>query len=322
MKAIVVHHYGGPEVLTLEERAIPHVADDEVLIKVAAVGINRPDIMQRQGKYPAPAGAVPDILGLELAGEVVACGSAVNKYKVGDYVCALVSGGAYAEYVVAKEGSCLNIPKGLNFIEAASLPETVFTVWYNLFILGKLKAGEKVLIHGGSSGIGVMAIQLAKAFGCKIIVTAGSKEKCDACLALGADMAINYKEQDFEFLLKETGVNVVLDMVGGNYLPKNINILSLEGRLVYINAMQNRIGELDILKVMQKRLQITGSTLRAREPEFKAFLAREIEKYVWPLFEDKKVKPVIHQVFAYADVIKAHQLMESSRHIGKIMLKF
>jgi putative PIG3 family NAD(P)H quinone oxidoreductase len=322
MKAIVIHHYGGPEVLTLEERAIPQIANDEVLIKVAAFGINRPDIMQRQGKYPAPSGAVTDILGLELAGEIVACGSAVHKYKVGDYVCALVSGGAYAEYVVAKEGSCLSIPKGLNLLEATSLPETVFTVWYNLFILGKLKAGEKVLIHGGSSGIGVMAIQLAKAFGCKVMVTAGSKEKCDACLALGADVAIYYKEQDFEFLLKENGVDVILDMVGGNYLPKNINILSVEGRLVYINAMQNRVGELDILKVMQKRLQITGSTLRAREPEFKAFLAKEIEKYVWPLFENKKVKPVIHQVFDYTDVVKAHQLMESSQHIGKIVLKF
>jgi putative PIG3 family NAD(P)H quinone oxidoreductase len=224
--------------------------------------------------------------------------------------------------VVAKEGSCLTIPKGLNLLEAASLPETVFTVWYNLFILGKLKAGEKVLIHGGSSGIGVMAIQLAKAFGCKVMVTAGSREKCDACLALGADVAIYYKEQDFEFLLKENGVDVILDMVGGNYLPKNINILRVEGRLVYINAMQNRVGELDILKVMQKRLNITGSTLRAREPEFKAFLAREIEKYVWPLFENKKMKAVIHQVFDYTDVVKAHQLMESSQHIGKIMLKF
>ncbi len=185
-----------------------------------------------------------------------------------------------------------------------------------------MKAGEKVLIHGGSSGIGVMAIQLAKAFGCKVMVTAGSREKCDACLALGADVAIYYKEQDFEFLLKENGVDVILDMVGGNYLPKNINILRVEGRLVYINAMQNRVGELDILKVMQKRLNITGSTLRAREPEFKAFLAREIEKYVWPLFENKKMKAVIHQVFDYTDVVKAHQLMESSQHIGKIMLKF
>lgn len=322
MKAVVITEHGGPEVLKIEERPIPTCADDEVLIKVAAAGINRPDIMQRQGKYPAPNGAIADILGLELAGEIIACGAAVKKYKIGQHVCALVTGGAYATYALAKEDCCLTIPQGLTLEEAASLPETVFTVWYNLFILGQLKARDKVLIHGGSSGIGVMAIQLAKAFGCQVIVTAGSLQKCQACITLGAHMAINYKEQDFEFLLKETGVNVILDMVGGSYLPKNINILAPDGRLVYINAMQGRQAELDILKVMQKRLTITGSTLRARETTFKAFLAREIQKYVWPLFQDKKIKPVIFKVFDYRDVVQAHQLMESSTHIGKILIKF
>lgn len=321
MKAAVITQSGAADVLKIMERPIPHIVEDEILIKVYAAGINRPDIFQRKGNYPPPPGASKDILGLEVAGEIAAVGDKVTKWKIGDKVCSLINGGGYAEYAVAHQDVCLFLPKGLSFIEAASLPETIFTVWYNVFNRGKLKKEENFLVHGGTSGIGITAIQMAKAMGSKVFATAGTKEKCDACTQLGADLAINYKDQDFEEILSKYGIDVILDMIGGDYQPKNINILKPNGRLVYINAMNGKNAQLDILKVMSKQLTITGSTLRPQSNFFKATLAKEINEKIWPLIENGLFKPVIYKTFDLENVTEAHLLMESNQHIGKLVLK-
>ncbi len=320
MKAIIISKPGNPAVLHLAERPIPVAAENEVLIKVKAAGVNRPDIAQRQGSYPAPPGAPADIPGLEVSGIIEECGEDVKRWKKGDEVCALLSGGGYAEFVTAPAGQCLPIPKGFSFVEAASLPETIFTVWNNVFQRGALKAGEKFLIHGGTSGIGVTAIQLAKALGATVFATAGSEDKVKACFALGADKAINYKEEDFEKGLESEGVDVILDMIGGDYVPKNNRLLRADGRMVFINAMSGGEMDLNIRDIMKKRLTITGSTLRNRDVAFKSALAKEIESQVWPIIEQGKFKPVIYKTFPLEDANKAHELMESSSHIGKIVL--
>jgi len=306
------------------ERAIPMPSDNQVLIKVAAAGVNRPDVMQRQGLYPPPPGA-SDIPGLEVAGTIMALGAAVKRLKTGDKVCALVTGGAYSEYCAASASLCLPIPAGLSFIEAAALPETFFTVWSNIFDRARLLPNETLLIHGGGSGIGTTAIQLAKAFAAKVIITAGSEAKCRFCLELGADAAINYKDQDFvgeiNKLTDGKGVDVILDMIGGDYFPRNIKCMAFDARLVQI-ALQNGVkAEINLLPVMLKRLIITGSTLRARDDAFKAGIANKLYTNVWPLLAADKIKPVIHSTFALNDAALAHELMESSRHIGKIILQ-
>lgn len=320
MKAVVITKPGGPKVLQIQNRPIPVPTENEVLIKIKAAGVNRPDSAQRKGNYPPPPGASPDIPGLEVAGIIEQCGNAVTRWKKGDKVCGLLTGGGYAEYVTAPAGQCLPLPKGWNYREAASLPETIFTVWHNVFQIAKLQAGEHFLVHGGSSGIGITAIQLAKSFGATVFATAGSVEKCNACISLGADDCINYKEADFETILKSQGVDVILDMIGGNYLPKNIRILRPDGRLVFINAMKGNPTELDVMAVMHKRLTITGSTLRNREMNFKSLLAKEIETQIWPLLENGNFKPVIYQSFPLQEAYKAHEVLESSKHIGKIVL--
>jgi NADPH2:quinone reductase len=326
MKAIVITQPGGPEVLQLADRPKPLIAPDEVLIKVMAAGINRPDVFQRKGNYPPPAGAPPDIPGLEIAGTIAEVGEAVTRWKTGDKVCALVTGGGYAEYCNVPEGQCLPIPSNLSYPEAASLPETFFTVWSNVFDRGALKPGESLLVHGGSSGIGVTAIQMAKALGNIVYVTAGSDDKCSFCEQLGADKAINYKTADFKqeikVLTNGKGVDVILDMIGGDYMPGNIDSLAIEGRLVFINAMNGREVQLDLSKVMAKRLIITGSMLRSREVAFKAAIAKNLEQRIWPLIESGAIKPVIYKIFNAGDAAAAHRLMESSTHTGKIVLRF
>jgi len=321
MKAIVINGFGSSEVLKIEERPKPGIAADEVLIEVRAAGINRPDIFQRKGNYPAPAGVPADIPGLEVAGVISAVGEEVRQWKIGDKVCALIAGGGYAQYVPVNANHCLPIPKDFTFIEAASLPETVFTVWSNVFMRGGLKSGEKLLIHGGSSGIGITAIQLAKGFGAKVFATAGSDEKCKACVELGAAICINYKRYDFEKVYGKEGLDVILDMVGGVYFEKNIQILNEDGRLVYINAMQEALVQLNIMKMMHKRLTITGSTLRNRDKAFKASLTNEVQQHVWPLLEIGKFKPVVYKTFPLEQAALAHTLMESNQHIGKIILE-
>jgi len=320
MKATIITKAGTPEVLQLQERPTPQPAANEVLIKVKAAGVNRPDVLQRKGHYPPPPGAPQDIPGLEIAGIVELCGNNVSNLNVGDHVCALIAGGGYAEYAVANAAHCLPIPANLNFEEAASLPETVLTVWHNVFQRGQLKAGEKFLVHGGSSGIGITAIQLAKAFGATVFATAGSKEKCDACMQLGADKCINYKEEDFEEALKDKKPDVILDMVAGDYIEKNIRLLNTDGRLVFIATMKGNKSSLDAMDIMRRRLTITGSTLRNREAAFKTALVADVHKYVWPLIENGKFKPVIYKTFPLEDAAQAHALMESSEHIGKIVL--
>jgi NADPH:quinone reductase len=320
MKAVVITQPGAPEVLQVQERPKPEPGTGEVLIQVKAAGINRPDVIQRKGKYPAPPGVPADIAGLEVAGIIEECGPGVSRWKAGDEVCALVGGGGYAEFVVADERHCLPLPKGWGFGEAASLPETVFTVWHNVFQRGCLQPGEHFLVHGGSSGMGITAIQLAKAWGAKVYATAGSAEKVKACEALGAEKCINYKEQDFEEVLKDVGIDVILDMVGGDYIAKNIRILRPGGRLVFINAMQGAKGEFDALDLMRRRLTLTGSTLRPRDAAFKGGLAAEVEQKVWRMLEQGKFKPVLYRTFPMHQAAEAHALMESSEHIGKIVL--
>jgi len=320
MKAVIITTPGAPSVLELEERAMPEIGANEVLIRVKAAGVNRPDVAQRMGRYPAPSGAPQDIPGLEVAGVVEECAAGVAQWKKGDGVCALLAGGGYAEYVAVDAGQCLPIPKGFSAIEAAGLPETVFTVWHNVFQRGRLQAGETLLVHGGSSGIGITAIQLAKAFGAKVLTTVGSNEKGQACLELGADGFVNYKTQDFETAFAEAGVEVILDMVGGDYFDKNLNILKPDGRLVYINAMHGNSVNLNIMKMMLKRITITGSTLRARDVAFKTALAADLLKNVWPVLENGKFKPVVFATFPFSAAAQAHELMESSQHIGKIIL--
>ncbi len=305
------------------QRAIPTPSANQVLIKVAAAGVNRPDVMQRKGLYPPPPGA-SDIPGLEVAGTIVALGSDIGHLHEGDKVCALVTGGGYAEYCLASAALCLPVPEGLSFTQAAALPETFFTVWSNVFDRAHLQPGETLLVHGGSSGIGTTAIQLAKAFNANVIVTAGSEDKCEFCLQLGADAAINYKEQDFVEEIKNLtdgkGVDVILDMIGGDYFPRNLKCMSDDARLVQIAIQNGPKTEINLLPVMLKRLTITGSTLRARDDAFKAAIAAQLFEKVWPLLTSGKIKPVIHSTFALTDAAKAHQLMESSQHIGKIIL--
>jgi len=323
MKYISITQPGGPEVLKLEEREPPSFASGQVLIKVAAAGVNRPDVFQRAGFYPPPPGA-SDIPGLEISGEVIEVANDVDSPQVGDQVCALVTGGAYAEYCVAQAALCLPVPDSFNPVQAAAIPETFFTVWSNVFDRGNLRAGEKLLIHGGSSGIGTTAIQLGKAFGATVFVTAGSAEKCQACLDLGADLAVDYKNQDFvDECRKATdghGVDVILDMVAGSYIGRNIQLAAADGRIVIIAALQGFRAEVDFQAVMRNRLCLTGSTLRPRPVEFKAEIARNLKQKVWPLFIYGKVKPVIHAVFPLAEAAEAHRMMESSAHIGKIVL--
>ncbi len=326
MKAIVITQPGGPEVLQLAERPKPVITHDEVLIKVAAAGINRPDVFQRKGNYPPPDGALADIPGLEVAGIIAEVGDAVARWKPGDKVCALVTGGGYAEYCKAPEGQCLPVPANLSFPEAASLPETFFTVWSNVFDRGTLKPGESLLVHGGSSGIGVAAIQMAKALGSTVYTTAGSDDKCCFCEQLGANKAINYKTADFKekinALTNGAGVNVILDMIGGDYMPGNIDSLAVEGRLVMINAMNGREAQLDLGKVMAKRLIITGSMLRSRDTAFKAAIAQNLEQKIWPLLLSGKIRPIVYKTFDTGEAAEAHKLMESSTHAGKIVLTF
>jgi len=326
MKAIIITQPGDADVLKLAEVPKPQPQPGEVLIKVAAAGVNRPDIAQRKGVYPPPPDAPQDIPGLEVAGVVEAIGSAVTKWWPGDRVCALVSGGGYAEYCVAPEGQCLQVPAQLNFTEAASLPETFFTVWSNVFERGKLQPGEALLVHGGSSGIGVTAIQLAKALGSAVYVTAGSEDKCRFCEQLGAVEAVNYKQENFVEAIKHAtqnkGVNVILDMIGGDYTPGNIDLLADDGRLVMINTMKGKETKVDLSAVMRKRLIITGSTLRSRDIAFKSAIAQALLQYVWPLINAGHIKPVIHQVFPVQDAAEAHRLMEGGSHIGKIILEF
>jgi NADPH:quinone reductase len=326
MKAVVITHPGGPEVLKLEEKPKPNFAPNEVLVKVAAAGINRPDVFQRKGNYPPPKGAPQNIPGLEIAGTIAEIGANVTRWKVGDKVCALVMGGGYAQYCNVPEGQCLPVPDNLSMIEAASLPETFFTVWTNVFDRAKLQPGESLLVHGGSSGIGVAAIQMAKALGSTVYVTAGSNTKCKFCEDLGTTKAINYKTENFSEVIQQLtnnkGVNVILDMIGGDYAPGNIHSLADEGRLVMINTMRGKDVQIDLSQVMRKRLNITGSMLRSREIEFKSAIARNLEKHIWPLLASGKVKAIIHSVFPAEEAAKAHELMESSEHIGKIVLTF
>lgn len=326
MKAVVITQPGPPEVLQLLERPQPEYAPNEVLVKVAAAGINRPDVSQRKGNYPPPAGAPTEIPGLEVAGIIAQVGANVTRWKVGDKVCALVWGGGYAEYCNVPEGQCLPLPDDLTFIEAASLPETYFTVWSNVFDRGGLKPGESLLVHGGSSGIGVAAIQMAKAMGSTVYVTAGSAEKCSFCESLGAEKAINYKTENFADCIKELtndkGVNVILDMIGGDYTPGNLQSLADDGRLVMINMMNGKDVAIDLSLVMRKRLVITGSMLRSRDIAFKSQIARDLEKYIWPFFESGEIKAIVHDIFPAEKAAEAHRLMESSTHIGKIVLRF
>lgn len=326
MKVIELNGYGSADVLRLGERPVPVAAPDELLIRVRASGVNRPDVLQRMGNYPVPAGA-SDILGLEVAG-VVAHGDeaalAEAGFKLGDRVCALVTGGGYAEFCVANIAQCLPVPDGLNDVQAASLPETFFTVWSNLVDRARLQSGETVLIQGGSSGIGVAAIQLAKHLGASVIVTAGSDDKCAACLALGADFAINYKTQDFQTELMQLtngqGVDVILDMVAGSYVAKEVPCLKEDGRLVIISILGGVKSEFNAGLVLRRRLVITGSTLRPRPVAFKAAIAQACLKQLWPALAAGQIKPVIHRTFAAAEVVQAHSLMESSQHVGKIVL--
>ena len=323
MRCIEISKPGGPEVLLPAERPTPAPKANEILVKVAAAVVNRPDVLQRLGRYPVPPDA-SDLPGLEIAGEVVALGSSAKKFKIGDKVCALISGGGYAEYCVAPEVQALPVPKGLSLLEAASLPETFFTVWSNVYDRARLAPGETLLVQGGSSGIGVTAIQMAKATGNRVFATAGSDEKCAACVKLGAEKAINYRTQDFGAEIKAAtggkGVDVILDMVGGDYVPKELKCLADDGRLVFIAFLRGPKTELDINELMRRRLTMTGSTLRPRPVEFKGEIANRLREKIWPLIESGKIKPVIYKSFPLAQAGEAHKLMESSQHIGKIVL--
>jgi NADPH2:quinone reductase len=323
MTAIVIRSPGGPEMLVPEERPVPRPGEREVLVKVAAAGVNRPDVMQRKGLYPPPPGAT-DIPGLEIAGEVVALGPEVTRWKAGDKMMGLVIGGGYAQFCPVHESHAMAIPGNLSAIEAAAIPETFFTVWHNVFERGGLKAGETLLVHGGSSGIGTAAIQLAKASGARVITTAGTPEKCQACRRLGADVAVNYKDEDFVAATKAAtdgrGADVILDMVGGDYIERNYEAAAVEGRVVQIAFQGSPKAMVDFRRIMLKRLTHTGSTLRARSVEHKGAIARAVEQHVLPLIAAGRVKPVIDSSFALAQAELAHARMESSAHIGKIVL--
>ena len=324
MNYIQIEEHGEPYVLKLSSQSVPDPGLDEVLIRVEAAGVNRPDIMQRKGLYPPPPGAT-DVPGLEVSGTVVKKGKNVAEPEVGSQVCALVPCGGYAEYCLASASICLPVPKKISLQHAAGIPETFFTVWTNVFERGQLKSGETLLVHGGSSGIGTTSIQLGKAFGATVYTTAGTQEKCEYCKNLGADAAINYNENDFEAEIKtlteNRGVDVILDMVGGPYFPKNIKILAVQGRLLQIALMQGYKAEVDFRPLLMKRVTLTGSTLRPRSVKEKAEIALALRKEVWPLMDSGTIRPIIHQTFPLEKAADAHQLMESSNHIGKILLK-
>ena len=323
MQYIEITEPGGPEVLQVREGDEPEPRTGEVLIKVAAAGVNRPDVLQRRGLYPLPPNVSP-IPGLEVAGEVATLGEGSGRFKAGDRVCALTNGGGYAEFVNLPEGQCLPIPKGLSMEEAAGLPETFFTVWSNVFDRAALQAGESFLVHGGSGGIGTSAIQMARALGARVFTTAGSDEKCRTCEKLGAEIAVNYREEDFVEVLmeatKQKGVDVILDMVGGDYIPRNIKLAAMDGRVVHIAFLQGPTFEVDFMPVMLKRLKLTGSTLRPQSPEVKAGIAQSLRSRVWPLIESNEIRPTLFKVFPLSEAAAAHRLMESGAHIGKIIL--
>jgi putative PIG3 family NAD(P)H quinone oxidoreductase len=323
MTVIAISRPGGPEVLVPELRPLPKPGDTEILIRVAAAGVNRPDVFQRAGSYPPPKGA-SDLPGLEVSGEVAAIGADVSRWKVGDKVCALTPGGGYAQYALVDASNTLPLPAGLDMIEAAAVPETFFTVWHNVFQRGHLTEGETLLIHGGSSGIGTTAIMLAKAFGAIVIVTAGSPDKCAACRKLGADIAIDYKADDWAPAVKEVtggrGPDVILDMVGGSYIAKNYDVVAFDGRIVNIAFLEGSKVEIDFVRLMVKRLTHTGSTLRAQATSAKAAIARAVEEKVWPLLAAGRCRPLIHTTFPLTEAARAHALMETSAHIGKIVL--
>ena len=323
MIAIAIGRPGPPEVLQPIELPVPRPGQGEVLIRVAAAGVNRPDLMQREGKYPPPPGA-SDIPGLEVAGTIAACGEAARRWREGDHVCALVSGGGYAEYCVAPDVQCLPVPATLDLVAAGGVPETFFTVWANVFERGRLAPGESLLVHGGASGIGTTAIQMARAFGARVFATAGSNEKCRACEQLGAERAINYRTDDFVARLMEAtrgrGVDVILDMVGAPYFARNLELLAMEGRLLQIAVLHGAKAEINLVRLLRQRLTVTGSTLRARSVDEKGAIATALERAVWPLLEAGKVSPVIYATFPLRQAAEAHRLMESGSHIGKIVL--
>jgi len=324
MRVIDVPNPGGPDALVVAERPVPAPAKGEVLIKVAAAGLNRADVMQRQGKYPPPRGA-PEYPGLEVSGTVVRVGADVKSFREGDAVCALLQGGGYAEYCVSAEGQVMPVPEGVSLLDAAALPETYFTVWSNVFQQAALQRGEKLLVHGGTSGIGTTAIQLAVAFGNDVFVTAGSEEKCQFCESLGVTKAINYKTQDFVAEIMQAtgkaGVNVVLDMIAGEYVQKNLDVLAQNGRLVIIATQGGYRSQINILPVMSRRLTLTGSTLRPQPIAFKEKIKEELSARVWPLFATGKLRPIVDRVFSFNEASQAHARMESSEHIGKILLR-
>ncbi|WP_245408227.1 NAD(P)H-quinone oxidoreductase [Zhengella mangrovi] len=323
MTAIAITAPGGPMVLKPESRPVPEPGPGEVLIRVRAAGVNRPDVLQRMGVYPPPPGA-SDLPGLEVAGEIAALGEGVTRWREGDSVCALTPGGGYAEYCLAPASNCLPLPSGYTFTEAGAIPETYFTVWHNVFQRGGLREGETLLVHGGTSGIGTTAIQLASSIGAYVIATAGSKEKCDACLSLGADRAINYREEDFVAAVREAtdgkGANVILDMVGGDYVDRNYRAAAEEGRIVQIAVLGGAKATADVSLLMRKRLVHTGSTLRPRSVHFKATIAAELETRVWPLLARRDIAPVMDMIFPLAEAWRAHERMEEGSHIGKIVL--
>lgn len=321
MKAVKITAFGGPEVLQIIQCARPKFESNEILIKVKASGINRPDVFQRKGNYPAPAGVPIDIPGLEVSGIVEEVGKDVKRWKVGDQVCALLGGGGYAEYVSVDETHCLPIPSSLSFQEAAALPETLFTVWHNVFQRGGLTTRDSILIHGGSGGIGNTAIQLAANFCKAVYVTAGSQENCERCMELGADLAINYRNEDFEKVLAGKEINLILDSIGGAYFQKNLNLLANDGRMISINAVSGSKVSLSIMQMMRKRIIISGSTLRNRSSVFKAELAAEVEKYCWPLILSNKFTVNVRS-FSYVDVIAAHQYLEAGANFGKLVLNW
>ncbi len=323
MTAVAISQPGGPMALKSEKRAVPELSGSEVLIRVRAAGVNRPDVLQRKGAYPPPAGA-SDLPGLEVAGEVAALGPDAKRWRVGDLVCALTPGGGYAQYCKVDESNALPLPAGFTMTEAAAVPETFFTVWHNVFERGGLKAGETLLVHGGTSGIGTTAIQLAKAFGATVITTAGSEEKCAACLRLGADRAIDYRKEDFVEAVKGftdgNGANLILDMVGGDYVGRNYSAAAVEGRIVQIATQAGAVASTDFAKLMVKRLMHTGSTLRPRTVEFKGRVAAALEAQVWPLLATRRVAPLLDMIFPLREAWRAHERMEEGEHIGKIVL--
>jgi len=323
MIAISIAKPGGPDVLQPIDIPIPQPGRRDVLIRVAAAGVNRPDMLQREGKYPPPPGA-SDIPGLEVSGVITACGPDVKRWREGDRVCALVSGGGYAEYCAAPEAQCLTIPPNLDLVSAGAMPETFFTVWTNVFDRGRLRRGESFLVHGGTSGIGTTAIQMARAFGARVFATAGTDQKCAACERLGAERAINYKKEDFSPALMSStggaGIDVILDIVGGPYFGRNVDLLAVDGRLVEIAVLGGAKADLDLVRLLRQRITVTGSTLRSRSVEEKGAIAAAVERAVWPLVESGEIRPIVHATFPLTQAAEAHRLMESGSHIGKIVL--